>query len=255
MRSLVLVVLVVCACGVQIDGDTRSSGTTIDAPGGSTGDDAAVVTDDAPPVAACPNGKKLFLSFEAGVTLMDAAKSDATQNLASWMTNGVTTAAVPAYKAGDPNRLIIIQQIVDGVKLQLAAYPIEVVTTRPASGPYMMMTFGGTAQQVGSRFGGGVQELDCGDLTLNDTAWIGDNVSPNQRVINTVIGAIGFGLGLTATLDPKGCMCRWDNDCVRDDSGPCVLSSNIARDPQARQLCPGLTTQDEIAAFATDFCQ
>ena len=42
--------------------------------------------------------------------------------------------------------------------------------------------------------------------------------------------------------------------------GVCNLCSGsvqfaIARDPKARQLCPDLTPQDEVAAFRTAFCQ
>lgn len=213
--------------------------------------DAAVSPDAAP---ACPNGRRVYLNFD-GVTLTDAATSDATQNRASWMTNGVTTANVPPYRLGDADRAAQIQTIVDGLRAQLAAYPMEVVTTRPAAGPYMMIVFGGTAQQVGSRFGVGVQELDCGDLQKSDVAWIADAVSPPQRVMNTAMGAIGFGLGLTATTDPLGCMCGWDNACQSNNNVACTLSPMIARDPTADQLCPGLTSQDEVAAFATEFCQ
>jgi hypothetical protein len=70
-----------------------------------------------------------------------------------------------------------------------------------------MIVLGGTANQVGSRFGGAVNTLDCGDAAKSDVAWISDGVSPNQRVVNFAVGAIGFGLGLTATSDPLDCMC------------------------------------------------
>jgi hypothetical protein len=106
---------------------------------------------------------------------------------------------------------------------------------------------------IGSNFGSAVNQLDCGDTRPNDVAWIADSVT-GQRAINTAIGAIGFGLGLTATGDPQDCMCGWDNDCRSDNTVACKLGSPIARDPEANQRCAGTTSQDEVAAFRTAFC-
>ena len=39
------------------------------------------------------------------------------------------------------------------VRSILSLFPVTVVTTRPATGPYVMIVFGGRANQVGSRFG------------------------------------------------------------------------------------------------------
>jgi hypothetical protein len=69
-----------------------------------------------------------------------------------------------------------------------------------------------------------------------------------------VMGSIGFGIGLTATLDDTDCMCSWDNTC-RYATPTCTLHDGIARDPAALQLCPGApAVQDEIAAFNAAFC-
>jgi hypothetical protein len=243
MRALVLMVGL-CACEARLaspiaGGDDEPPATA----------DAPLVGEDAPPM--CGNGRKVFLNFD-GVTLTDAATSDAKNNQASWMTNGVTTANVPPYKQGVANRAALITAITQDVTNRLAPFPTEVVTTRPATGDYMMVVFGGTAQNVGSRFIG-VQELDCGDVVRNDVAWIADNLDTNL-VVNVVMGSIGFGIGLTATTDDTDCMCSWDNDCRYANSN-CVLHDGIARDPTANQLCPGAgATQDEIVAFNAAFC-
>jgi len=50
-------------------------------------------------------------------------------------------------------------------------------------------------------------------------------------------------------------MCAWDNDCRASNNQACRLGSPIARDTAAKQLCPDLTPQDEVAAFRTAFCQ
>lgn len=245
MRILTLCWLA-AGCGVQLEGG--GAGVTPDGSTTTPGDGAPPGIDAAP---RCANGRVVYLNFE-GQTLTDGP-SDATQNRASWMTIAQGTA--PRYRAGAADRDLQIQTIVDGVRAILAPYPIDVVTTRPATGPYVMIVYGGAASQVGSNYGGAVNELDCGDLRKSDVAWMSDGVSPPQRVINFTIGAIGFGLGLTATTDTLGCMCQWDNGCVQQTAQPCRLSPMIARDPNANQRCAGLVSQDEVAAFQTEFCR
>jgi hypothetical protein len=247
MKSLALSCLAVAAaaCGVQIDDAGRSPDGTprppIDGPIGPP--------IDTPP--ACSNGRVVYLNFE-GQTLNDATLSDATQNRASWMTIAQGTA--PRYKTAAADRDQQIQAIVTGVRSQLSSFPVTVVTQRPAAGPYVMIVFGGTASQVGSNYGGAVNELDCTDAQKSDVAWISDGVSPTQKVVNFAVGAIGFGLGLTATTNPSDCMCGWANTCIQDQSAPCRLSSMIARDQSATQRCSG-TSQNEVAAFDTAFCR
>jgi hypothetical protein len=249
-ERLVAIALLLAACQVRLgDGPIAINGG-IDASGGGGGGDGGTQTDAA---AVCFNGRVVYLNFD-GVTLTDAAASDATQNRASWMTIPAGTA--PPYKSGVQNRLQLIQDVTDGVRSQLASFPITVVTARPATGPYVMIVLGGVASQVGSRFGGAVDELDCNDVQNSDVAWISDNVSPTQRVVNFAIGAIGFGLGLTATTTQNDCMCGWDNGCQQNSTVPCTLSTDIPRDPTARQLCSGAgPTQDEVATFRAAFCQ
>ncbi len=251
MRRLLPALLWVCvSCearvGVQVsdvDADPR-----VDSP--VTNDDSQ---SDAP--AGC-NKRTVFLQFE-GQGLTDAVASDATQNKASWMI--IATGTAPKYHAGLATRDADILAIVDGVRTQLstvASFPINVVTTRPATGEYVMVVFGGTPQQVGSRFSGAVQELDCGDVQHNDVAWVADSIAPTQKIVNFAIGAIGFGLGLTATTNVNDCMCGWDNVCTQNQNAACVLTAGITRDPAANQVCQGANaTQDEAATFNAAFCQ
>lgn len=221
----------VAACG-RIGFDERSDG--------------AVGSDAAP---AC--SKVVFLQFE-GQALTKGPRSDATQNLVSWTT--VLNVDAPMYHATSPTRGTEIQAIVDGVRQRLASFPIAVVTTRPASGNYNMIVFGGVAQDVGSPAGSAMQQLDCGDKAANDVAWIGDGVTPTTRIVNLAVGALGWGVGLNATADPEDCMCGWGNSCT-PSLNACTLSTGILRDLTATQVCAGgLTTQDEPAAFTSSFC-
>ncbi|HEX8111950.1 MAG TPA: hypothetical protein VF516_29665 [Kofleriaceae bacterium] len=247
LAQIALAVALCSGCSAQIsDGRDPSLGgiTTPDAgAGGGPGPtgDAGLTT--------CTR-RTLYLNFD-GQTLTQGP-SDATQNTAQWMNK--MNGAAPPYRQTDTGRDLQIQTIVDGVTRQLARFPIAVTRIRPSSGNYVMIVYGGTASMVGSNFGAAVNQLDCGDTRPDDVAWIADNVT-GQRAINTTIGAIGFGLGLTATIDPADCMCSWDNGCLPDNTVRCTLGSPIARDPQANQRCAGTTSQDEAAAFRTAFCQ
>jgi hypothetical protein len=216
--------------------------------GGLTSPDAGPAL-DAAPVAQCAS-RVVYLNFDG--QLLIQGPSDATLDQARWM--NMPAGAAPPYRLADTARDATIQTIVAGVTAQLARFPIAVTRTRPRSGNYVMIVFGGSAADVGSNFGAAVNQLDCGDAHPNDVAWISDNLT-GQRAINTAIGAIGFGLGLTATSDVHDCMCSWDNGCRADNSAPCTLGAPIARDPQANQRCASTTSQDEVAAFRAAFCQ
>jgi hypothetical protein len=243
MRALALMVSL-CACEARLT--IQESPELGDA---AEGDSPVAPPDTAP---MCQNGRKVFLNFD-GVILNDGLKSDAKNNIASWMTNGVTTATVPPYRQGDAGRAALITGITQDVTNRLAAFPTEVVTVRPATGDYMMVVFGGTTGNVGSNFIG-VQELDCGDQTRNDVAWIADNLNTNF-VVNVVRGSIGFGIGMTAVNDQTDCMCSWTNGCQYLNS-QCTLHDGVVRDPAAVQQCPGLagTIQDEAIAVNAAFC-
>jgi hypothetical protein len=245
MRSapIALAAALCSGCSAQIsDGRDPSLGgiTAPDAGSGTAG--------DAGP-AGCTR-RAVYLNFDGQA--LTQGPSDAALDQAQWM--NIPAGLAPPYRLDDTGRDLAIQTIVDGVTRQLARFPITVTRTRPSAGHYVMIVYGGSAGAVGSNFGAAVNQLDCGDSRPNDVAWIADTVT-GQRAINTTIGAIGFGLGLTATSDPADCMCSWDNGCRSDSAAPCTLGSPIARDPQANQRCAGTTSQDEVAAFRTAFCQ
>lgn len=253
MRSLLIAsVLLIAACGAELAengpfGPDASGGGGGDG-GGGGGVDAAI---DSPAVPLCSNGRVVYLNFD-GVTLTQGL-SDATQNRASWLQAASSTA--PPYHNGQQNRQADIAQVTAGVRAQLSGFPVTVVNQRPTTGQYVMIVFGGSTADVASLFGGAVNQLDCGDAQRNDVGWISDGVQPTQRVVNLAVGAIGFGLGLTATTVPTDCMCGWDNGCTANNTAACTLTDGIARDSAANQQCAGLTTQSETVAFNQAFCQ
>ena len=251
-------IVLLCACNAQLghtladagpggsqQTDAPAGGTIVDAPGGN-------VMIDAPAAASCNNGRVVYLNFD-GVTITQASTSDATQNHASWI--GVTTANIPPYHATSSNRNGQISNITTTVQSILASYPITVVTTRPASGPYVMIAFGGTNQTVGSNYTYATSYHDCGDLVKSDVGWVSDT-TPNSIVANTAVGTIGWSLGLQGTTDPNDCMCAWATHCT-PNSTPCTLGTNqtTGTSLSPATTCPGLNPQDEHAAFDTAFCK
>jgi hypothetical protein len=244
---LASIALLFCACEARVslpNGDPGVDGNNLDPV------DGAPATVDAAP--ACSNGRVIYLNFD-GQSLTQGATSNSKANVASWMNKA--TGAAPPYRAGTADRDAQIQTIVDGVTQQLSSFPITVVTTRPPTGDYVMVLFGGVQTDVGSNFSVAVQELDCNDPNRNDVAWLTGNVI-GQRAINTTLGAVGFGLGLTATSDPNDCMCGWANGCQSNNNIACTLTEGITRDPAANQQCAGAgATQNETAAFDKAFCQ
>lgn len=267
--ALVVAAATSAGCDASLGGDQTGGNNTTDANGSGSGSntntnsDAAVDT----PAPACANGRKVFLEF-LGVTLTDDATSDATTNKARWLTTA--TSVVPPWRQGVANRATQIQEVVDGVKARLAQTPIDVVTTRPATGPYVMIVLGGATTgrggTVGTIYSFATSFHDCGDATKSDVGWISDMTTgatglaadaPTSYVADLVVGAIGWGLGLDGTTDPNNCMCGWTTVCD-SAAGACTLSSSIASavtNPGAGETACKAGTQNEVAAFSTEFCQ
>lgn len=257
MFRLLAIATALTACQATIHGGDDGPNNNNEVDGGQQSSiDASMALPDSAPVDMGPTclvtqARSVYLNFD-GQALTKAATSDATTNTAAWMNKAAGTA--PAFRAGSGTRAADITQITNGITTALMGLNVKVVTTRPATGPYMMIVFGGTAGNVGSNFTGAVQKLDCGNAVVSDVAWVGDAVTPNQRVINFALGAIGFGVGMTATNNPADCMCGWDNQCAQT-TNQCVLTSGIATDPNANQRCPNQATQDESMAIQQAFCQ
>jgi hypothetical protein len=262
-RTLIAIgVLAVAGCAAQLGGgDNGGNNNSIDASNGSNGSgnnnpDAGVQPQtDGSMNAACPNNRKVYLEFN-GVTIARAATSDAVNNQASWISANAT---VPPWHQGSGTRTADIATIVAGVKSRLAGTPIDVVTTRPAAGPYVMIVFGGdntnNGGTVGTIYGGATNEHDCGDLVKSDLGWVSDGPSVSYAQ-DLAIGAIGWGLGLNGTNEPTDCMCAWANNCS-SASGACTLSASIATTTSLSPAttCPNQNPQNEVAAFSTKFCQ
>jgi hypothetical protein len=235
----------IAGCGITLKEQSGEADGLVDAPL----PDAPI---DATPVQVCSNGRVVYLHFTGNLELRDtgAGQTDATQNRAEWL--AVDDADIPAYKAQDANRLTEIQEITAAIRLTLGAFPITVVTERPAAGPYHMVVFGGNSSELGNNNNvGALTGYDCQNQIKNNVVWVGERFPP-QTTADFVVGAIGLGLGLSGTLEPGDCMCGWGNIC-QPSAGMCTLSSSILNDGG----CNGGTRQqqNEIAAFRREFCE
>jgi hypothetical protein len=256
LAALVALLAPVTGCEASLGAGSPGDGVQPDAPAGQQQTDSSMQIDSTPQ-AACANGRKLYLDFD-GVTIAQATDSDATTNKAKWLTNA--SAAVPAWRAASGTRATDISEIVDGVKARLTGTNIDVVTTRPASAPYVMIVLGGAntanAGTVGTIYSYATSFHDCGDTVKNDLGWVSDmNGSTNEFVADLVLGAVGWGLGLDGTTDTAGCMCGWANGCS-NAAGACTLSASAASSITSgnETACPNNNPQNEVAAFSTSFC-
>ena len=232
----------VVAIGFAACTGTPGAQNHVDASHDGAGSDAAHDAD--PDGSACSNGRVVYLNY--GPQTLTFGASDATLNRAAWL--GVASGSSPAFACGNTTDA---ETVTDAVRAALSSFPITVVTTRPAAGPYVMIVFGGVAADYGVPFLYGANTQDCGDLVKSDVGWISDQVPTVQKAADYAIGAIGYGLGLTATNDPNDCMCSWGNACAQG-AGPCTLSTSIT----AQLDCAGETNpQNEVAGFHKAFCE
>jgi hypothetical protein len=250
--GLVAIACVGCVSQVGNDEGTRARDAgEVDAAVDAAPIDARVR--DAPADAnACPSGRVVFLSF-GGDTLTRAAQSDATADTASWvgMSSGQTTGTLPEWRPTASDRTSQIAAVVDELeaKFSTIAPTMQFATTRPVAGPYVMIGFGGSQDNVGVPYTTAVNHLDCGDANMNDVGWVFENVADATSVVNFAAGAIGFGMGLTGTTDSNDCMCGWLTNCQASGAA-CTFSSAA----NAQIACNGETDPQDDTAILANFC-
>jgi len=122
--------------------------------------------------------RTVYLNFD-GVTLtkVDASAENAVTNR-SWIVNS-STEVIPAFSTSDLSQTLglsrsqIIQRVVNQMYASHAPYDVEFTTTRPSSGPYNMIVFGGTCSSVvGSSNCAGIAMGDCGDFLPSNITFV-----------------------------------------------------------------------------------
>jgi hypothetical protein len=252
MRRLHLAILLCVACGDDAVGPHPEAGNA-DAPFDAPIDGRADAPIDASPRDAyrCATDSgapahTIYLAVD-GVNLVHGNCDDATTNCTSLISADV---AVPPLLPGNANRGQIISDLVSQLQQTLLPYDVDVTTTRPATGPYMMIVVGGTCSQVtGSTLCSGIVTSfgtqDCGNQVPSDIGLVFD--LPNftgARWANVVMFEIGFAIGADTTSVQGDCMCQSCGGL----STPCTLGIDVP----IFAGCSG-GTQDETRIFATAF--
>ena len=202
MKTLAFAVLL-GAVGCQAPEGTVVGGDVVLVPGNQVGARREAVT-----IGDGPNGAHvIFMNFD-GVAL-NRGNDDATTNT-SWITNASVT-----YKAFNDTpygmgRAATINAIAGYMKMYYAPFNAQIVTTRPASGRYMMCLVGGNPGVIGVGGGAaGIAPLDCDNQEESNVVYAFSEVLTPQNTGSTTESlkaiaatcaqetAHGYGLGHT----------------------------------------------------------
>lgn len=204
--------------------------------------DASCWTDGEPPTSQVVGLRRVYLNFE-GVTLTSSntQPDDATTNR-TWMINEVVptgnTLSIPPF---NPNELSSLngatsrQQIIDYTLNKLREYHqpynIEFTTTRPSSGTYHMVVFGGTCQGVIGENCAGIAPLDCSDFSPSNIVFAFPQGLRAVDLATTATQEMAHAFGLSHTVDSTDFMFPQIQDSLpthygagaipSEDQGPC----------------------------------
>lgn len=165
------------------------------------------------PQPAAQGLRIIYLNFE-GVTLTGSNTADDAPSNTSAIVTAVVGPGNPLtiapFSTADLvsteglSRDQIISRIIDDLYRLHADFNVEYTTSRPASGPYSMVVFGGSCSGVAGQQGcGGIALLDCGDMLPSDITFV---FPPGLRVADLATvaaqeAAHAFGLGHTLDTD------------------------------------------------------
>ena len=217
--------------------------------------DAAPIPVDAEVLTPCTSTggaggtHKLFLNFESQE--LTPGENDATLNRSSIVTETVTS---PPFFDGVATRDDIITLVVDNVTTILAPFDIEVVTTRPAAGPYTMIVLGGTPDDLGLAPGSFVVASNTCLPNVENHIHLLTDVSYGAA-ISFIIGAYGLGSGFGASKTNGACLCWNHVDCEPRLNGACTLSADEEVEIDPALNCDGssVTTMNQHQKFKQGF--
>ena len=188
-----------------------------------------------------PGMHKLYLNFD-GVTLTPGPDNPAA-NTSELITAPST---IPAYVAtGNPTtRQGRIDLMVDFVQRALAPYSVDVVTTRPASGDYMMEVIGGKPEDFGFPVGNlSIAGQAC--RTRRNAISLAFEIDPNFAAIDyasTFLSDLSIMVGMGLSTRHNDCTNRMGNSI---DPGTLCSFDAMAPTVNAPQNCGYTPTQDE----------
>jgi hypothetical protein len=240
-RWIIIAGLLVSGCEKDLVGDHPDAAMT-DAPSGEAEHCADVTTTPLPAGAY-----KLYLNFE-GVTLTSSCQGDARANCADFLKQNPSVIA--PYMDGDSARQGRIDLILGYVTRALAPYSIDVVTTRPAGGDYMMVVLGGDAVALGFQQGQfDISQASCSPQR-NGIALDFDAGQNAKAQANNILSNVGLMAAMSLSSKLDDCMNRTldypeygDRICTFSDAAPAFDSNTCSRG----------TPQDELARLKLVF--
>lgn len=223
---------------------------------GACGDDVDPVPDA--PVVPPRDPVVLYLNFD-GVTLSPGL-SDAVANTTSLVTAPTT---FPPYLDGVADRATKITAIVDMTRAILSAYNIDIVTARPAAGPYHMIVYSAPSETFGITNASGQSrtcERTTTGISLQYRASFIEGVTSTPTLATTwrsalTVSQLGRFYRIPYTSRVGDCMCAFATSCEGARNAQCVLNTIADVDHREAQGigCPGdPNTVDVAAAFLAE---
>jgi hypothetical protein len=219
--------------------------------GRATSNDAAVQPDgiaglDSSGSSACnaQGSSTIYLNFD-GVVLQKSALDDARSNESSLL--AASTETFPRFLSWRPDRETgHIPIIMDRLTAALSAFPVDLTRTRPATGDYRMIVFGGRYDltTVNSSSAWSYAATDCGHHNVNDVGFVFDMLAA-PTVADAALNVIGHFAGLDTSTTAGDCM------QATPGSTACVFNQAAVIPPGG---CGGAAaTEDEPSALVAAF--
>lgn len=224
MKSWALCAIALAACG----GD----GTNAAVDAGPRADAAPACP--APTTPLSTGTHTLFLSFE-GVTITLGDCDDALTNCSSLVTESST--AIPAFT--NAARATTIAAMVTEA---LAPFSVNVVTTRPTTGTYRMVSIGGDSSHVVMVDGLVAVKPVCDATKTSGIAFVleEDDELADRGYADIIAGAFGRLVGLVPSTRSGDCMCmqqtcNHQQTCTFGTSSGAVIGNACMRTTQNEQ--------------------
>ncbi|HEX5058306.1 MAG TPA: hypothetical protein VFV99_03050 [Kofleriaceae bacterium] len=184
----------------------------------------------------------LFVNFD-GVLLTPCGTADARLNCTGLVS---TETMIPPFMDGNPARDAFIATILYPARKALARYSLDIVTTRPTSGDYYMMIYGGTPQLLGLPAANvGIAPFSCMPDNHNNISFTFDRgqAPTNIDYADGILSDMGVFAGIPGTTVPGDCLCR---SCQFPTDTVCTYGVDVPVSTDPAFSC-GKTTVDEPA--------
>lgn len=209
---------------------------------------------DAPEAPEASGIHTVFLAFD-GVSILKGTDDDATTNTTK---TAAADGTVSPLFAGDSTRATRIDSIVAEIRTGLTPYDIKLVTTRPDSGPYDMIVFGGTAQELGYADNIALFALapeDCDNVEPSSVGFVFEDADPFTNTpyehAQMAMAVLALEHGLPVSREASDCLC-YDVDLTKrcDHTQACSFGG---AGKTAYDLCDNAPTFDPNQAMLTEF--